>query len=403
MDLEKLKIHYRKAFEQESKWSAEATSAAEETRRYRDLINFSNRVLASCGSDKLFRGEVLKNLGYLYDVTDDSKRAEKSLKEAISIFKRVKDGKVKAWLAESYCLLGDTYRDYGDFKKSLQLYKQAIEAAGRQEQTRKFKAKSYWGIGDIFRSTGKYKEALKFLDKAESDFKKVESKEGIGDVLWARGYVYICLTDYGKAELCFNEILKMWEMKELDESYRGVALGSLGDVCRLSGRFENAIEFYTKAEESMELREDDMERAWILSVMFDAYLNLGNLKDARSVTIRAESLARRMNDKYSLLFALLSWGELERFERNFAAAARRYNECLKVARSIGCTLEIGHSYLGLALIAHQNGENPAPLFTKAQTTYRKIDSEWGLKECGLRREAILKSDEKAILKPLNFP
>jgi tetratricopeptide (TPR) repeat protein len=300
-------------------------------------------------------------------------------------------------------LLRDMYKEYGFFKKALNDYQKVAKVCGNLKRLQKFKADSYWGIGDIERLMGKYEESLQNLKKAKSISERNAWHDGISDALWTEGYVYICVARYVEAEKAFKQIFNLYRQAKVDEAHKDSTKGALGDVYRLTGRFEESLKLYKEAEESMHIQGNDSGRAWILTVMGHSYLQLNQPVQAKRVLLKAENLARRIGDEISLIWALQARAELERGEKKYKEAESYYLESMELAHSHGLKLEVAHSYLGLAEISRRKGRRDPDLYEKPLKIYKRIGSPWGINECCLRENILRNEMSPSQDRPLNFP
>ena len=401
MSLDKIKQSYKKAIEQAHEWTSSDISEGRLNKRYENLIVFiETKVQPFAEKDGEFKATVVKDIGNLYELIGDFEKAYFNLEKAKKLFIRL--GKPEE-LAETYALLGDLYRDYGFSKKAINNYEKAIGYCGTIKELQEWKGDSHWGMGDLYRMTGSYQKGLANLEKAELIFKENNLIEGIGHVLWTKGYCYICTSEYQKAESCFNRILDLCNSGKLDETHRASAFGALGDCYRLTGKFETSLDLYQKAEESSEIQEDDSARSWMFAVTGLSYLQLSRVKEATRSVVRAENLAKRIDDKVSLLWTLQARAEVERCEKRFDEAASYYQQTQELAKSRGFKMELAHSFLGLGEVARNTGNEACSFYRKAIKIYRRIGARWGVEECTYRENLIREKPTGHDTKPLNFP
>ena len=380
---EKIKESYRKAAEEVSACSKQDLSKARLTRRYLNFVRFvEGNILPETRGDKRFRAEVLKDLGYFQDMVGETKKAIVSLNKAEKAFIDLND---KNNLVETQCLLGDVYRSVPKFSKAIFYYKKVTSSRGKSETIQKARANAYWGIGDIHRLRGDYKDAINALNKAERIFIRNNPDEGIGEVLWTRGYVFICRGSFEKAEPIFLQILSMCDSGILDETHRCTALGALADVYRLQGKIDdNLFDLYRQADESLEAQEDFSARSWILTTKALAYMQISENEEAKRLLLEADAYNQKACDQMGKIWTWQALGELSRVGGDIAKAKKYFNNTKCIAKSNGCKLELAHSYLGLAETAKSEGKRSAHLYNKALGVYKEIGTEWGKRECEKR-------------------
>lgn len=388
---DKLKESFYRMMEQAKTWDSSALSEARKSHRYLNLISFiEEKIQPFTGNDEGFKGDVFKGLGYLHDMTDNLEKASENFREAKKIFLRIKD---KKGLAETHILMGDMHRDYGRYRQALQNYQKAIEASKNKPKLSDLEAECLYGIGDLDRTTGNYPKALKNLREAKRIYRKNKNIVGVSEVLWIEGYTYIYMNQYAKAAKAFRQMIKWYEQGLVDETHRDTATGALGDVYRLTGRYEESLKLYTEAEESMDIQGNTSQRAWILAMMGHSNLQLNKIHDAKRSILKAENLSRKTGNDICLVWTLQAKAELERIEGRKDDAKKTYIESQRTAKKYGMKLETAHSLLGLAILTGKKG---TPFYEKALNIYKDIGSRWGIRECNLRMKS-------GVGQPLNFP
>jgi tetratricopeptide (TPR) repeat protein len=377
--------------EQAKKWDSSNLSEGKKTHRYLNLISFiEEKILPFTRNNAGFKADVHKGLGYLYDMTSNPEKASENFRQAKRIFTKIKDRK---GLAETYIRIGDMHRDYGHFNQALTSYQKAIRVSRNIPELSNFKAESLLGIGDLHRLRANYEQALQNLRGAKAIYRRNKSTEGVSEVLWIEGYTHIYTGQYAKAEKAFTQIIRWHEQGEVDETHRSTATGALGDIYRLTGKYEQSLALYREAEESMDIEGNQSGRAWILAMMGHSYLQLDNLQEAKRSILKAENLSRKMNNGINLVWALQAKAETQKLEGRTDDAKNTYRESQSIARKYGLKLETAHSRLGLATLSYKKGN---PLYEKALRIYKDIGCRWGVRECNIR----MKTREGP---PLNYP
>lgn len=387
----KLKDSFSKMMEQAKEWDSLHLSEGRKTHRYLNLISFiEEKILPFTQNDPGFKADIFKGLGFLYDMTLNPEKASENFEKAIRIYSKANDNK---GLAETHILVGDMHRDYCHFRQALQNYEKAIDATRNSPELSSFEAESLLGIGDLHRLKGNYKEALLNLREAKRIYRKNKSIVGVSEVLWVEGYTYIYMTRYARAEKIFTRMIGLYRQRLVDETHRDTATAALGDVYRLTGRYEESLRLYSEAEESMDIEGNTSGRAWVLAMMGHSYLQLNKPSDAKRSILKAENLSRKTNNDVCLVWALQAKAELEKSEGKIEEARNSYLESKRIAQSYGTRLELAHSHLGLAGLTGKNG---TALYQKALKIYKDIGCPWGIRECKVRMEST-------VGQALNFP
>jgi tetratricopeptide (TPR) repeat protein len=389
--IQRIRKSFGKGMEKVETWTGYDMTRGKIERRYLNMISLiEGKILPLTEKDDDFRGEVLKKLGFLYDMTSNFNNASKSLEEAKKIFQKTSNAEE---LSEVLVLEGDLYRDYAHFQEALKIYSQNLKGVKRTQKLLRLKAESLWGIGEIHRLTANYKKASQHLEEAKKIFIKIKDNNGISDTLWSQGYTSLLTGQYKEAEEALNKILDMHSTGRVDEFHKASALGAMADIYRLTERYEESAKIYREAEESMNIQENQGMRAWILAVRTHSLMQLKKMKEARESVTEAENIARKNNDILSLTWALQARAELERQEGQAGQAKKLFEESQQLSETHGLRLELAHSHLGLAGLSRGKG---ASLYEKALRIYKDIGCQWGIKECKVRMEST-------VGQALNFP
>lgn len=145
--------------------------------------------------------------------------------------------------------------------------------------------------------------------------------------------------EYAKAEELFKAALQEHETK-LDESGDVAAvLSNLGEVYRLTGRFDEAEATYTKA---LQLREkefgpDHATTANTLNAFACLYLDLGQSQAAEQTASRAVAIREHAGQTSDSQFAAMlhNLGEAKRRLKKLEAAESLFERSLKIRQKIG--------------------------------------------------------------------
>ena len=390
---EKLKENYRKAFERESDWGAAAPSSARVRHRYRGLIRLIEQdMLPLVGEDARFRANLLQDLGHVRGFVGRFDEAFDALNEALALHESHEnlEGIIACWTD-----LANFQRDAARFGSAIASYHELIRIAeSAADKADEAGADGYCGLADIYRLQGRFRAALENLDLAEQSGGAEPSVDLEGNILWTRAYVYLNQGHFDKAARCFAAMEARCNDGSYDERDKAPTWAGIGDLHRLTGRYEEALALYAKADASMELQEDRTQRPWVLAVSALTALQLGRIDEARRWSLQSEYLSRG-GDPMSVAWALQARGEADRAAQANQEARAAHREALSIAVDVGCQFEEAHSRLILAIL-----DRDVEGIKAARDHYAAMESDWGIETCDVVLHRI---DERLTIGPLNFP
>ena len=203
--------------------------------------------------------------------------------------------------ARLICREGIVWLHYTDYDRATELLFQAekmfadIEPKKLQIKDLYFQTLVYSGLGLIFEKTGDRERCVKAYRRVVEMCEKAGIRSRLAWHSVNVGKAYMALDDYDNAEEFF---LKADRIKDdISLSARAHATANLGHCYYLSGRYDEALELYNRAEIIYKRKTDDYENLSIVSrwkgLLFDA---IGKSKRAEKRLVEALELAKLGKD-----------------------------------------------------------------------------------------------------------
>lgn len=216
------------------------------------------------------RGADHVNLGHDHWMQGDVKRAVAMWKKALLIFRRLGD---KERLAVTYANLGYAYCEMGDLKRAEDICSKALamnEAVGCQEGI----AQSCGNLGSVFYRRGKLKRAEEMYRRALAVDERLGQKAGLADHCTGLGSVYYDRGDLTQAEEMYRKALDIYEQVGLKQG--------MADTC------------YNLAEAWMAKRnlDDAEEMARKSRAVYASLANKAQTKEAAALLARIRKQKR---------------------------------------------------------------------------------------------------------------
>jgi len=220
---------------------------------------------------------------------DDTEIAQDLLMKALELDENLVDAKL---------LLGSTYRDFSEYDKALDIYKQALSLAGKLNDEDK-KASSYGKIVSIFWYKGELDSILFYQKKKYEIGVALDNKQYISQSLSGIGTAYQRKSDYDNAIKNFEKAMVVYEELD-DKSGIGSALQDLGGVYTYKRDNEKALEYQKRAVAIFEELEDKNSLRWGLTVLGWTYNAQRDHENAIVSFERALPLAEELGNKRAI-------------------------------------------------------------------------------------------------------
>lgn len=185
-------------------------------------------------------------------------------------------------------------------------------------------------IADVYLDLGRCTEALEHYLHGLRLARELGDQREEAACLNNLGMVYEELADYGQATASFLASLQLG-----DERNRAAALANLGEVCRKTGRDEEALGYHSQAlAVAQRIGSPYLEAAAITCLGHDLY-SLGRLVEALDHFRDAQAKLKMMNDRRYELDALRGLGLTNNKLREYGRAIGYHREAAVLAQKLG--------------------------------------------------------------------
>ena len=252
-------------------------------------------------------------------------------------------------------LLGETYRETGEYDKALEIFtknfKQAIELDNKVGL-----AKSLTGIGLIHWRKGELDKALENYNKSYDVYDELGDKKGMGVLLNNIAIIYNRQGDREHGLEYYNRSLTIAEVLD-DKIQMGKVLNNIGNVHTYNGDYELALDYQFR---SLKLKEEAGNNRGIgfgLGNIGRIYYLKGDYEQALDYQNRSLKVREKLGDKRGIALSLYNIGTIHKQIYEFEKALDIFSRCLKIATEIGEKGKLAYSQLFIGDIHRIKGEN----------------------------------------------
>lgn len=291
--------------------------------RYRNAIELRRRI-----GDERGVAAATANVARIHLRQGDFDQARAGLQEALEVVERIGDRQTVANLHNE---IGSLEEQKGEYRPALDRYRQALGVL-RDLGNQRALAESYNNVGFTYYLLGDLDNADVYAGQAMQLYLKTENREGAMIAGQTIGLLELARGDWSGAEKALIEVLRL--SRELDDPLaEAVALGNLGRVAQLQGRFNAAQGSYRDALVVLEPLEN--ARGLVEFTLLDASLSLDlGMQEAANRTLQRveESLKasgnREQRAEWLRLTGLaqLRAGDVSSARDSFTAAIAEANE-----------------------------------------------------------------------------
>lgn len=300
---------------------------------------------------------------------ENPKDAISLIEQALSLSKKID---YQRGIAESNDLLGRSYYELNEFKKTITFYLEAAKYYSLTKDSLKL-ASEYNEIGVVYKNQGEYQKALNYYNLSIDIFSSINNQKRKGYSLINIGEVYSYLGNYDKAIESYIKSIKIWEDIG-DKNGLALANGNLGNLYFNLRENQKALEYFNISEKLFrELEENFMlsivlnniglihnefkeidkalnyyESAYVISSNLDyktgmalslsnmgiVYEDKGQLEDALENFTKALELFRKTGNKSYVAARLIDIGEVQTKLGDFNQALSNLTEGLQIAKEI---------------------------------------------------------------------
>lgn len=267
---------------------------------------------------------------YILDLHTNPHERIQWLEAALTAAKRLHDRKAEgAHLGN----LGNVYRNLGDARKAIALYKQAL-VIHRKIGDRYGEGAALGGLGLAYARTGDTHKAIEYHNQALVIAREIGDRHSEGRTLGNLGNAYSDLGDARKAIEYYEQSLVI-DREFGDRCGEGNALGNLGNLHVAHGSARNAIDFYKQQLRITREIGDRRGEGNALIGMGLAHTQLGDIHKAIEFYEKHRVIAREIGDRRGEGAALGNLGLAYVALGDTSKAVEFYEQALVIFREIG--------------------------------------------------------------------
>ena len=329
----------------------------------------------------LGQGQVLSDLGNVYQITGEWGRATEHYSQALSLKRSyAQPGDLAATinnLAVNQMDLGEPATALDTLVEALELYQKLDNQEG-VAQVLLNRGNCLVRLGRLDEAETAYQHGIQSLEQANARWDIPSALNGLGNIYRRRGQLDAALDVYGQSLAVAQQ--------NADMSRQEQAIGNMGLVEQAKGNFATARHYYNEA---LTLCEELGDETGCTIWLSNLGLLLGMQKreqEALPLFERALALARQGGNRASEGAALLNIGNIYRNSGQYALAERPYQEGVQIAHHLGdLRLEARfHSCLGTLADMQAQTENAEQSLTTALALYQRSTDAYGQVEVQLK-------------------
>jgi LuxR family transcriptional regulator, maltose regulon positive regulatory protein len=252
-----------------------------------------------------------------------------------------------------------TYRLMGDYSKSLEDNKKALEILNAQPEMGKIKAEALRNLGVTQYFQGEIKEALEVLKQSLRLFEHFDDKQNIPKLLFNIAVLHKVLGDYLLAEMMYQEALDHWKSGG-NLAWASELINNLGVLQQLRGDYETAAKNFEQAIEYARISNSPKAESLSLTSLGDLYRDLDAYRESLDVYKKARSIAKQLGDGFLLFYLDLAEGVLNRVARDYPKAKLSFESAEGKAKDSGSLYNVNLHHSEWAMYHLKQG-----LFSKA--------------------------------------
>lgn len=240
-----------------------------------------------------------------------------------------------------------------NYKKSIEVYKQAIELNQKLHKKERL-CGNYNNLGLAYRMVGEYNDAISSFKKALEIQKTLDGLSELSNVYNNLGIAYYFKSDLDKTYECFMESLSI--RRELgDKNDIASSLNNLAVILQSKGELDEALE---KLQESMEIyKEIDNPDvvAKIYNNMGTIYDKQGKLNDSLEYLKKALELYEQLGNEMDKGPALFNMGNVYKQKGELNKALDVLNKCKAIYEEIDNKQDLADTLINIADVNLQAG------------------------------------------------
>jgi signal transduction histidine kinase len=276
-------------------------------------------------------------------------------------------------------LLGNTYRDVGEYDSAEFYYNKALRTIGENGNPG-YQARVYKNLGQLYLILWKNTEAIAFLDKADALLQKGNADlYQYADLLSLYGLANENLLDYGKAQTYFNRMCDVAQSRN-DAYHKIKCVLNKADLTNRRGDFAAALKYCFEALKMSETYRYPPQLVSIYAKAGQVYMELSQYPLASKYFFEALKISEPLGLRFETadIYSELAW--VHKDQLNFSLALDYINRSEDIRLAIGDLHGVSNSQNIRGLIYYQQKKYDLALreFDKSMAIRKKINHQQGI-------------------------
>lgn len=319
-----------------------------ESKKYKNLSNNEkSNFLNSIDYTKQKKDTVLinfvLNLSSEYFYLNDYKKSVKLSKEALKMYSKIKDS---TNIAKSNMYIGDYYSNINKYDSSYFYYQNAQKIYSKLKN-KQMLGKAYFKKAYILFYEGNYTESEIQASKSLILLKETKNYQLLFSAYSILGADFEKLEEYDNAlkyYLSAKEVLRILQKNEKD--FDSQFNYNLSTAINLSNTYQKIGNYKKAIDELTPLINDEAQEKWpkeyaiVLSNVGNARMQIGDLKQANALFIKALEISKKNNFEDNIVYEYINLGEYYYKISDFIKSKYYLKEALKLAQKIKATDEV---------------------------------------------------------------
>lgn len=295
---------------------------------------------------------VLKNIGEIYEVTGQNKKAIELYLETLELAVKTDNKKRQADLNNNIAF---NYFELGDYATAIEYYRKGFSISMERNdlKTAGFSksniGQAYWNIGDYVKAIQAHEEAIALREKANDIEGLGFSWNKIGGLYKDSGEPLKAIDAYDRSTKYYEEI---GDTSGLAETYLNI-----GDLYYNVKDYPKAIEYYQKSFVKRELKREVFKMA-------DLYFNLGlvyydaiQYEKANEYWQKAYNLQKEIGDKNGIIYTMANLGLYEFvIKKDYDKGEKYFTDAVQLSKELENKNNIAYCFNRFANLYTDKGE-----------------------------------------------
>ena len=265
----------------------------------------------------------------------DMKQGVLLYNQALSVMKLPEDREV---MARTLTRRSAAYRMMGDHAAAMKDGKDILSLVESNLILRNLEADAMRSIGVSYYQQGNATEALPWLQNSIEIYKSIKDKKNEAVVSLEAGVIHQALGNYTQAVQLNEDALLYWRDTH-NSIWQANVLNNLGVLQHLMGEYEAAASTLDKALQHARLSGYQRLEAFALAGIGDIYRDLDAIKEAGEVYQQALDIARRIEEKFLIVYIQIALAVVTGLQNHAAAALTQLSVAEKAASDLQASYE----------------------------------------------------------------